>query len=103
MLEILTLTLAPPVTTWCLAYWLAGAARGLARVAAIAACGLVAPLGVVAYALWTPETKPSPLSIDGPGYVMLGLLEWALLLTPICIGLSVLGALVRRRRLRPTP
>ena len=66
-------------------------------------CGLLAPICIVVFAWLTPLTKPDPRSIDGPAYVLIGLIYWALLLLPTCLAASSLGTwLMRRSANRPS-
>jgi len=69
-------------------------------------CGLVAPACVGLFAWLGPATRPDPRSIDGPAYILVALIVWALLLIPACLIASSLGVWLRRRgrnRRMPVP
>lgn len=92
----------PAVATGAIAYAIAAVTRLKAFVIA-PLCGLVAPISVVVFAWLTPLTKPDPRSIDGPAYVLVALIYWALLLIPTCLLSSSLGVWLRRRLLNRPP
>jgi hypothetical protein len=88
--------IGPAVATALLAYAIA-AITPLKAVVIAPVCGLAAPICVGIFAWLTPLTKPDPRSIDGPAYILIGLIYWALLLLPTCLVSSWLGAWLRRR------
>jgi hypothetical protein len=95
---IVALLAGPPLLAGTLTYRAIGSRQGLARLAIIVACTLSGPLAVLVYAWLRPETKPSPYSIDGPAYVLVGLIELSLLQLPACFVASVAAAVFRHAR-----
>jgi hypothetical protein len=86
----------PALATVLLAYGLATVTHIKGVVIGLI-CGLLAPICVAVFAWITPLTKPDPRLIDGPAYVLVGLIYWALLLLPTCLAASSLGTWLRRR------
>ncbi len=78
------------------AYALAALTR-LRGLAVALTCGVVAPVCVCLFAWLSSVTKPDPSSIDGPAYILVTLVCWALLLIPTCLIASSLGVWLRRR------
>ncbi len=86
----------PTVATGLVAYGFAAFTRIKGFFIALI-CGLAAPICVVLFAWLTPLTKPDPRSIDGPAYVLVGLIYWALFLLPMCLAASLLATWLGRR------
>lgn len=92
----------PTIVAGLLAYAIAVSPKAKAW-AIVLVCGLAFPTCVLIFAWLTPLTRPDPRSIDGPAYVLAGLISWALLLTPACLVSSVVGTWLRRRSWRRSP
>ena len=86
----------PTIVAGLLAYAVA-ASPNIKGWAIAVVSGLVFPICVLVFAWLTPLTKPDPRSVDGPAYILVTLISWALLLTPACLVSSSVGTWLRRR------
>jgi hypothetical protein len=87
----------PLIVTGLLAYFLAGLLKSVRAVVIVVLCGLSGPAAVLVFAWLSPLTKPDPRSVDGPAYVLVGLLALAVVLLPLCLAASAAGTWLRRR------
>jgi ABC-type glycerol-3-phosphate transport system permease component len=93
---VVAAVVGPVALTGLLAYALATFTRFRGLTIGLVS-GLAAPICVVIFAWLSPLTKRDPRSIDGPAYVLIGLICWALLLLPMCMLSSSLGTWLKRR------
>lgn len=63
----------------------------------VAVSGAILPLIILIYAFTSPMTRPSPISIDGPAYILMGLLLLAGISLPLCLAAALGGVMLSRR------
>lgn len=88
--------LVPPIFTAVTACWLA---KILPHCVALLT-GLIAPSVIVVWTYLSPDTRPTPLSVDGPPYVLIALSMLAAIELPLCLGAAWGGVRWRRRSTR---